>query len=86
MIRYLLTLVTFIFGIAVYYRGVAPAIERLLTQLEATFTVGGSSLSVELFSTISGVVLIWIPLITTAGVLLMGYLLAVGPRGTSFRP
>lgn len=86
MIRYLLTLATFLFGIAVYYRAVAPAIERLLTELEAAFTVGGSQLSVGLFGTISSALLIWIPLIMTAGVLLMGYLLAVGPRGTSFRP
>lgn len=85
MIRYLITLVGFLFGMAVYYRAVAPAIERLLTELRAAFSAGGP-LEATLFGEISGALLIWIPLIATVGMLLMGYVLAVGQRGTSFRP
>lgn len=85
MIRYLITLVGFLFGLAVYYRAVAPGIETLLNELRAAFSAGGP-LEATLFGDISQALFIWIPLIALAGVLLMGYLIAVGPRGTSFRP
>lgn len=85
MIRYLAFLAMWLFAMGVYYRAVAPAFETTFTSVNATMTAGGP-LSKGLIGTTSDAVLIWIPLISTAGVLLMGYVLSVGMRGTSFRP
>jgi hypothetical protein len=74
-----------LFAMATYYRAVAPAIEDLVSTSQAQMSSGGP-LSTALLGDVESALLIYIPLIATAGVLLMGYLLSVGQRGTSFRP
>jgi hypothetical protein len=85
MIRYLAFLAMWLFSMAVYYRAVAPGVQETLAQTNATMSANGP-LSKGLIGDIESALMIWIPLIATAGVLLMGYVLAVGSRGTSFRP
>jgi hypothetical protein len=85
MIRYLAFLAMWLFMMGTYYRAVAPGIQQTIDASRDTMSAGGP-LSTSLFGDIESAVMIWIPLIATAGVLLMGYLLAVGQRGTSFKP
>jgi len=85
MIRYLAFLAMWLFAMAAYYRAVAPGIEELI-GVSRQQVQGGGPLSASLYGTLGDALLIWIPLIATAGVLLIGYLLSVGQRGTSFRP
>lgn len=85
MLRYLAFLVMWLFAMGVYYRAVAPGVEATIQQSRETMSAGGP-LSVSLLGDIESALMIWVPLIATAGVLLMGYLIAAGQRGTSFRP
>jgi len=69
----------------IYYVGIAPAIEQVIRKTEGAMSAGGP-LPISLLGDLEGVLLIWLPLIGTGGVLLVGYVLSVGTRGTSFRP
>lgn len=85
MIRFIAFLAMWLFAMATYYRAVAPGIEQLVSTSQSTMSSSGP-LSSALLGDVESALLIWIPLIATAGVLLTGYLLSVGQRGTSFRP
>jgi phosphotransferase system glucose/maltose/N-acetylglucosamine-specific IIC component len=85
MIRILAFLAMWLFVMATFYRAIAPAIESLVSTGQGAMSTSGP-LSTALLGDVESALLIYIPLIATAGVILMAYLLAVGQRGTSFRP
>lgn len=84
LIQLLPFLVMAVFTVVVYYRAVAPAYVDLTETSQAI--IGGEGPLAGQLGTLDGIMLIWLPLIWTVGVLLVGYVISVGQRGTSFRP
>lgn len=85
MLRILAFFLLWLFFIAIQYGSVFPAIGRMIGQFQAILNPAGP-LSSGLLGTLLDVLVLWIPLIATAGVIILIFVVATGSRGTSVRP
>lgn len=73
---------TWIFALSVYYGALFPAISDLVEQLEKNMTASGP-LAGGLLDTLLETIVLWMPLLMTAGVIIILFVSATGRRGTS---
>jgi len=86
MLRLFVYLVAVVFTLAVYYRAIAPAAESVTDVTGQAMSAGGPLAGLGLIDQLSGILLIWGPLIFGVGSVLIAFAIGVGRRGTSFRP
>jgi hypothetical protein len=82
MIRVLLFALVWFFGLAIYYRGVAPAISQIVASFQPMMIE-----SAPLYGELAGIEFILnvvIPLFMTGAVVVIVALVSFGRRGTSF--
>lgn len=85
-VRTVLLFAAIVFAMVAYSGTLAPAIGQLTTELTGQLSSGGPFGSGSLLATIQDVLVLWLPLMFVGGFLLLLFISAMGPRGSSFRP
>jgi len=86
MLRIIGFFVGWLFMLAIYYGAIFPHIGTLFDNLSSAMSASGPLAGLGLFETTQETIMLWVPLAATAGVIILLFIQATGPRGTSFRP